>query len=170
MSDWICGSCSNRLCTSCGNCHWCGISTCPERKTANKLQQFIRTICLTILSNIPPDYSTGERSVVVVWDPEKTHYCPFCNVVAMHFDGLSWHCPWCSAEFQSVPITDPHLVARRHRHTEQLPTGDLMRKALRTGEISMHGNELRWVDTDERVNTREIPQIRSHERTPDEDF
>ena len=125
------------------------------------LQHVIRTILLTLLSWLPPDDRLiDDPPFRVAWDPERAHHCIFCLWTVLQYDGATWHCPQCSAQFQSLADTDPIASAIHQRqHNEKLAIGDLQRK-VRDGEISYHGIGLQWTDTGERVNTAQLPRVR----------
>ena len=145
------------------------------------MKKLIRTICQTILSWLPNDCNHADDiPLLVAWPPGDGHFCPYCKWTALRWHTVSaWYCPnqQCNAQFRSVALqddlTDLEITLPRQamkvqeavttlvpsRRSEKLRTGDLARK-YRTGEVSFHGlDELRWKDTDERVETGQLPAI-----------
>jgi len=39
MGDWNCGSCGKPLCLNCGNCYYCGPSSCPSRRSSRNFHK-----------------------------------------------------------------------------------------------------------------------------------
>lgn len=151
-----------------------------------KLTQIYRTILLTLLSMLPPDDRLiDDPPFRVAWDPARAHHCIFCLWTVLQYDGATWHCPQCSAQFQSLADTDPladALAVTLPRQkaivppvpiVEKSPIGELSRK-VHLGKIALHGvdgawlQELQWADTGERVNTSELPAIGSWRYTQGE--